>query len=122
TQPGLERSIHPALVPPGPTHIHGCHSTALNSSAETAALSGLLSSVVLDYLIKVSGTAFISSNTLSTLPLVRGHPLDQPLLLRAARLNCLTADYALLWRDLYDADWAEDSWTMDLDSPWADVL
>jgi hypothetical protein len=33
------------------------------------------------------------------------------LLLRVLRLNCLTADYAPLWEELYDPTWQDDRWT-----------
>ena len=38
-------------------------------------------------------------------------PLASPLRLRTLRLNCLTADYAPLWEELYDPAWQDDGWT-----------
>jgi len=32
-------------------------------------------------------------------------------------LNCLTADYAPLWKELFDPAWPEDSWTRVIPSP-----
>ena len=34
--------------------------------------------------------------------------------MRALRLNCLTADYAPLWTELFDASWQQDVWTREL--------
>ena len=39
-----------------------------------------------------------------------GHPLTQPLLLRTLRLNCLTAAYGDIWRELYQDEWAQEQW------------
>jgi len=43
-------------------------------------------------------------------------PRDHFLLLRALRLNCLTADYAPLWEELFDPAWRQDAWTREIPS------
>lgn len=122
TQAGLERSLHMTLLPPGPSHIHGVQTTLFRSQQETALWSGLGSTLVLDYITKVSGTANISDTYLQRFPFPHDHPLDHELLLRTLRLNCLTADYAPLWDELFDQSWTDDAWTADPDSPWGRVL
>lgn len=122
TQPGLERSLHAALLPPGPSHIHGVQTTALETPLDTARWASFMASLALDYLTKVCGTANISDTYLQRFPLPAAHPLDSALLLRTLRLNCLTADYAPLWEELFDPAWAEDSWTAGPGSRWADLL
>lgn len=111
TQPGLERSFHPALLPPGPSHVFTLHTYALEDFRRTAVLAGLASSLPLDYLVKVSGKADINHEFVSRLPLPRSHALDSALVLRTLRLNCLTADYAPLWEGLFDPAWFNDRWT-----------
>ena len=50
-------------------------------------------------------------------PYPRDHALVPELILRALRLNCLTADYAPLWEELFDPAWRHDSWTREIPSP-----
>lgn len=111
TQPGLERSLHAALIPPGPAHVHTVHSLALRSNRQTALVAGLWASLPLDYLVKVSGKADLSDELLKRFPAPLDHPAAPFLLLRTLRLNCLTADYAPLWGELFEAGFTEDGWT-----------
>ena len=112
TEPGLERSLQGALVPPGPAHVHTVHTIAIEQSG-TVRLAGLWSSLPLDYLVKVSGKADIQDELIRRFPFPKSHPLDAALVLRTLRLNCLTADYAPLWEELWDPAWVDDAWTVD---------
>ncbi|WP_032399099.1 Eco57I restriction-modification methylase domain-containing protein [Rhodococcoides fascians] len=127
TQPGLERSLHCALIVPGTAHIHGLFSATVlveeidhqdtSVSAETAALrstaliAGMLASLPFDYLVKVSGKANVSSELVERFPAPLNHPAWPFLLLRILRLNCLIAEYAPLWSGAYDSAFLDDSWT-----------
>ncbi len=122
TQPGLERSVQGAIVPPGTTHIHACLTYAFTDLPTLGRWSGLLASIPVDYMFKVSGSGHVAEHQLSKLPFPNEHPLDQALLLRTLRLNCLTADYAPLWDELFDSSWTDDAWTADPDSLWGGVL
>jgi hypothetical protein len=110
-----ERSLHAALIPPGPTHVYGVLSSP-GSSQDLAMRAGLWASLPLDFLVKVTAKTDLILNVVSRFPHPVGHPLAPALTLRALRLNCLTADYEPLWQDVYDAhgdSWAKDSWTFD---------
>lgn len=110
TQPGLERSLQGAVLPPGPTLV-GQISMALDGSVDrTVTLSAVFSTLPIDYLVKVSGATHLRDYLVRRLPLPLGHPLQHELLLRSLRLNCLTADFASLWDELYDASWERDEW------------
>jgi hypothetical protein len=110
TQPGLERSFHAALIPPGPMHVHSALAIGL-PVRELVAACGLWCSIVVDYLMKVSGIAFISDQLLRHLPIHNGGVFTEPILLRVLRLNCLTAAYGTLWEDLFSPVWKNDTWT-----------
>ncbi len=111
TQPGLERSLHPALTPPGPSNVGTVITMASGGPRFTAAWAGLLSTLPYDYFVKVSGTGHIKDYVSKRFPVPPDTPLWEALLLRTLRLNCLTADYAPLWEELYDPGWADDGWT-----------
>ncbi|MGW4243273.1 hypothetical protein [Nocardia sp. NPDC004722] len=109
-----ERSLFSALIPPGPAHIHGVISMALRSIQETALNSGFWASLVFDYILRLySKEDFLGSDAQSMPAADLDHPLAQPLLLRALRLNCLTEAYGSIWELSYDADWLRDDWAYD---------
>lgn len=127
TQPGLERSLHAALIPPGVAHIHGVNSLMVGKAhspmeavpqgapsadlRNTALAAGLWSSLPLDYLVKISGKVNLSSELIDRFPVPVSHPAWRYLLLRTLRLNCLTGEYAPLWVSLYQASFSVDAWT-----------
>jgi hypothetical protein len=111
TQSGLERSLHSAIIPPGPAIVGTAVATYLGDSHSTALFSGLLSTLPYDYFVKVSGLGHLKDYLIRRMPVPRGHRLFGPLLLRTLRLNCLTRDYESLWKQLYQAAWKNDRWT-----------
>lgn len=111
TQPGLERSVQGAIIPPGPAHIHSCLTYGFESESDLVRWAGLLASLPVDYLFKASGAVLVAEHQLSKLPFPKAHAVDSPLALRVLRLNCVTADYAPLWEAHHDPVWAKDRWT-----------
>jgi len=122
TQPGLERSLHAAVIPKQSAHVSGAFALALPSTRSTARALGLWSSIPLDFIVKVSGVANLKDVVVKRFPQPPEGSLDRLLLPRALRLNCLTADYSLLWEELFDSSWADDAWTADPGSPWGRML
>lgn len=92
-------------------HVLAVQAIALDHDQDLVRLAALMASIPLDYLFKVAGAAHVVEHQLSKAPFPRSSPYDARLLLRTLRLNCLTADYAPLWEELFDPTWVEDSWT-----------
>jgi hypothetical protein len=111
TQPGLERSVQGALLPPGPTHVHTCLTYGFDDHRVLTRFVGLMSSLPIDYMFKVSGVGHVAEHQLSRIPFPRSSPFDAAVALRILRLNCLTREYAPLWEELYDPAWQRDQWT-----------
>ncbi|MGV9736819.1 Eco57I restriction-modification methylase domain-containing protein [Rhodococcus aetherivorans] len=128
TQPGLERSLHAALIPPGAAHVHTVHTCTVSTrtapvhtgpnlpvgvedSKNTALVAGLWASLPYDYLVKVSGMSHVHAELVDRFPAPIDHPAWPYLLLRTLRLNCLTRDYAPLWEGLYQDEFSADAWT-----------
>jgi hypothetical protein len=110
-----ERTLFAALLPPGPTHVDGVRSLT-TSTRDLAVAAGIWASVITDFLAKVSGKGHMKIDFVLRFPHPRDHPLVPELVLRALRLNCLTADYAPLWEELFDPTWQYDAWTRDIPS------
>ncbi|MFJ8167715.1 class I SAM-dependent DNA methyltransferase [Streptomyces sp. NPDC094473] len=111
------RSLQAALIPPGPSHIHGVHSMALPSNLLTVLNAGFWAGLPLDYLLRITGRANLMAGEALKMPAPDPkHPLSSALLLRALRLNALTSHYAPLWAELFDPrwagyeDWANSNW------------
>ncbi|MFY1632476.1 class I SAM-dependent DNA methyltransferase [Solwaraspora sp. WMMB335] len=113
-----ERSLFPAIFPPGPTHVHSVRSMARESDKLTVLTAGFWASLPLDYLLRVTGREHMSRAEALVMPVPdEGHPLELPLLLRALRLNCLTESYGELWSQLYSSAWRIEDWAI----PWPSV-
>ncbi|TDC97797.1 class I SAM-dependent DNA methyltransferase [Actinomadura sp. 7K507] len=106
-----ERSLFAFIVPPGPAHVDGIRSMAMESPLETALTTGFWSSLPLDYLLRVRGKSDVGHTEAAAMPAVDPrHQLSMALLLRTLRLNCLTDAFASLWSQLYDEQWRFESW------------
>ncbi|MDQ1320784.1 MAG: hypothetical protein QG655_2027, partial [Actinomycetota bacterium] len=104
------RTLHSAIICPGPTHIHGIQVIAARGAADTVIAAGFASSLEIDFMFKVLGIANLNCNAISNIPHIRNHPLEPHLILRTLRLNCLVRPYAPLWEELCDPAWQNDSW------------
>jgi hypothetical protein len=114
-----ERTLIPALIPPGAAHINGIYSAGnLNGGNESlCVVSGYLSSLLMDFAIRVAPKNNIFPVTINRLSVLNGHPLQSALILRVLRLNVITRAYADLWKDVYRDAFAADRWTGGLARP-----
>jgi hypothetical protein len=103
------RSLHGAILPPGPCHVHPVLSATIVDSLNTVVAAGMWSSLPVDFFVKAAGVAELGQSVVRLLPHVRGHSLETQLALRTLRLNCLVRPYAPLWEELYDKAWQQDS-------------
>ncbi|MFE7038985.1 hypothetical protein ACFU9X_05870 [Streptomyces atratus] len=117
--PNTERSLYPALVPPGAAHTNVVRSGWVLDNRHTALLAGMWASLPADYLLRVTGTGHLDVSRAKAMPAPTAkHPLAPALLLRALRLNCLTRAFSDLWDELYDPTWpAYEPWACD----WPDL-
>ncbi|MEU4802981.1 restriction endonuclease subunit M [Actinosynnema sp. NPDC023587] len=107
------RSLHSALIPPGPMHVHVVHTLTADNLDDLVMAAGFWSSLALDFLVKAAGASKVQAEFARRFPHVRGHSLEAALILRTLRMNCLTRAYEPLWTELYDEAWQRDAWTHD---------
>lgn len=107
-----ERTLIPAILPPGAAHVHPVTSMGLPSETSELLLSvaGSMSSLIVDFSVRSVPKGDIHGATVARLPQVVGHNLQHDLVLRAARLNCLTDAYADLWNAAFDPSWQAMEW------------
>jgi hypothetical protein len=108
-----ERTLTPALIPPGTAHLFGIFSVGLaDIDHESLCVAcGFLSSLLLDFAVRAAPKADILITTINRLPVITGHLLQPALVLRTLRLNCVTDAHADLWRDVYREVFTADRWT-----------
>ncbi len=114
------RTLHAAIVPPGPCFVGTVLSAGLPTSSDLVIANGIWSSLTADFFIKAAGVSELKNGVVRRLPHIRHHPLEPKLLLRTLRLNCLVRPYAPLWEELYNPDWQQDSWVPHIGVDYAD--
>ncbi|MCU1695837.1 MAG: restriction endonuclease subunit [Mycobacterium sp.] len=107
---GTVRSLHPAIIPPGPCHVDAVLTARVADDLNTVLAAGIWAALPVDFFIKIAGVTDLRQNVVRRMPHIRNHHLESQLLLRTLRLNCLVQPYAPLWEELYDQAWKQDSW------------
>ncbi|WP_159624791.1 class I SAM-dependent DNA methyltransferase [Actinomyces sp. zg296] len=107
-----ERTLIPAIIPPGSAHVNPIYSAA-PPSIGTTILPLILadaSTLLADFQIRARSRNDIINQDFERLPLVpTGHPLAPRIALRALRLNCLTNAYADLWAECWEDSFLDDA-------------
>lgn len=107
-----ERTLIPAIIPPGTAHPNGIFCVAPNDARGIGIVEGVASSMIADFSVRCSPKSGVYKAVFDRLPIPSlGHPLISALILRTLRLNCLTNAYADLWAECWDPAFATDSWT-----------
>jgi hypothetical protein len=102
-----ERTLSPAVVPPGVAHVHTVLSLTFRNLRSLLDVAGTASALVADFFVKSTGLADLYDSTLSRLPLIESDSTAS----RTAALNCLTIHYADLWEEVYDLAFTDQSWS-----------
>ncbi|MEV1154835.1 class I SAM-dependent DNA methyltransferase [Micromonospora chokoriensis] len=107
-----ERTLIPAIIPPGAAHVHPVHTTTVAGGdlKKLAAVSAFLSSIVSDYSVRSAPKSEILFGTIRRLPIVDDYELSDALAIRALRLNSVTGAYAALWSRCYVRQFRDDTW------------
>lgn len=102
-----ERTMLPAIAPPGAAHIHPVNSSAFKNVGDLALTLAITSSLVGDFFVKSTGRAMLYQ-LWTLLPWPQGL---STLTSRAIALSCLTTHYAPLWEAVYDLEFADQCWS-----------
>lgn len=103
-----ERTLQPALIPPGPSHIGVVNSHVFEDTEVCLAAAATWSSLPLDFYVKTTGLGHFQPNLARRLPIVSAFANE--LTSRICALNCLTSHYSKLWRDSFRSAWLTDRW------------
>jgi hypothetical protein len=108
-----ERTLIPAIIPPGAAHPNLVLSVGLarEDNEILCVLAGFLGSLLSDFAIRAAPKADIYFSAISRLPTLVGQPLQAALTLRTLRLNCITNAYGNFWRQIHLEASTSDCWT-----------
>lgn len=103
-----ERTLQPAIIPPGVSHIHSVFGCGAESLEDVVDIAATWSSMPLDFLVRLSGAGDMSASLARRLPVAnRWGAFGR---VRALRLNALTSLYSAIWSELFQASWCDDDW------------
>ena len=105
-----ERALTCAIAACGLGHVHAIFSVSLKNSVDMVCLAACEASLPFDFFVKVLGKGHVNRETTMLFPLLEGQQ-HKKLLVRALLLNCLTKAYAPLWQQIWQDDFATDSWS-----------
>lgn len=109
---GSERTFIGAIAPRFVRHLATIVGTTFRDTIELADFASYGVSIVCDFFVKSTGASHARTNLIDKFP-VRFIKGQQALAARARvlMLNCLTVDYAELWRDCWNPGFALEAWT-----------
>ncbi|QOC28975.1 class I SAM-dependent DNA methyltransferase [Microbacterium hominis] len=104
-----ERTLIPAIIPPGSTHINGVFSVGSESAADVALAAGVASSLVADFAVRAAPKSGIYQGVFERLPSVGSNRLAVEIAQRILRLTCVVSRYAPLWEAIVGTRWTPDA-------------
>ncbi len=107
-----ERTLIPAIIPPGASHVDGVFSAGFPRNPRLLpVVVATVGSLSLDFMTRVAPKGDIRAPQFNRLPVIEFDGVLDAIALRALRLNCLTTAYSELWRECFIADFCSDTWT-----------
>jgi hypothetical protein len=105
-----QRTLIPAVIPPGTAHVHGITSAGFTDTDidQLPIVAATMGSLLFDFMIRATPKSTISAATVKKLPLIE--QFQSQLALRFLRLNSLTREFAPLWEKCFSSDFVHDSW------------
>ena len=111
--PGMERTLICSLLPPMSSHTNGVISAIFKNKETAVELTGLLSSLTMDFFMKTAASQNMTSGRFSTLPLGISNKFKISLFVRTLLLNCLTQHYVGLWYEMWKEEYKQEIWSKD---------
>ena len=108
-----ERTLSGAFLLKNSLHIGGVVSVTFKNYNYLLEFTGLSSSLVMDFYVKVLGISDIHANRLYPFPLGIEDKYKPALFARILLLNCLTKHYAELWEDMWKEEYKQGSWSIE---------
>jgi hypothetical protein len=106
-----ERTLTPAVIPAGPSHIDGAFTLAFKDYEYVALAAGYMSGVPYDMFVKATNKSNMRYGLAKHLPIPLSDEIGTKIKARTLLLNCLTTHYRSFWRECFDERFQRDGWT-----------
>lgn len=104
-----ERTLLPAVVPPGASHLDGGLSIAFKHQAIFLSVLSSSISIPFDFFLRASGKGTLTADFIKLLPIMEQFILE--LSVRSLSLISLTSLFSKLWENFWDKRFKSDKWT-----------
>ena len=106
-----ERTLISSILPANTSHTNGVISLIFKDNNTLLELSGLGSSITLDFFMKTIGASNLYDGRINSFPLGIEAKYKPQLFSRTLQLNCLNKYYAPLWEESWQDVFAHDQWS-----------
>lgn len=106
-----ERTLSGAIIPPKSSHVNGLISLIFKKTSSLIELTGLNSSLLMDFYLKTLGKSNLYDETIKNFPLGIEDRFKTSLFSRTLQLNCLNKYYAPLWEEMFQESYKEEEWS-----------
>lgn len=105
-----ERTLIPAIIPPGAAHVNAVMDLWVPNIRELALVQGFLGSLIADFSVRSTSPSTLARGLVSRVPMQSSDWSSNEIVGRVLRLHCLTDAYVSLWTQAWDEGFAELSW------------
>lgn len=109
--PSGERTLQPAIIAPKVSHTNGVASVTFEKNIDIIEFTGITSSLIVDFYLKLMRKTNLYDNTIQELPIGIDNKYLNKLTLRVLLLNCLNNKFSSIWNEYYIDLWKEEYWS-----------
>ena len=107
----MERTLQPSILAPEIAHIDGVISVAFENESDVIELTGICSSIIMDFYVKSLGKTNLYDDSIRNLLLGIDNLYLTRLNCRVLLLNSLNKNYKTLWDRNWQEDFRNDKWS-----------
>lgn len=104
------RTLMSAIIPPKIGHTNGVIGFAFQNTEDLLIATGVFLSLPIDFFVKLFGKSNFQPNIANMIPLITDKKYYTLIKHRVLMLNCVNAQYAGLWKEMYDPSFNKDGW------------
>jgi len=109
--PTSERSLQPAITPPGSAHVHTVNTYVFPDAQLTAIVAATWLSLPMDFFVKSTGSGHFQPNFARRMPIANRY--EKEIRCRLCASVCLSTHYTKLWTACFDKSWKLDQWAVE---------
>ncbi|MBP1564442.1 MAG: class I SAM-dependent DNA methyltransferase [Oscillospiraceae bacterium] len=105
-----ERTLSSAILAPHFSYVNTIFGVAFENRRSMLSLAGSEASIVYDFFVRTIGKSHINVATTLNFPIIEERQTDN-VVLRTLLLNCMTNHYIRLWKESFNNDFTNETWS-----------